>query len=293
MVVSKGMRTPLRMVLAIGLGVFSSYADGIDLSRAEKLYQTTEYQASLKLVLPLPSKNASAYYLMGRNYFMLGELKKATESFEQAVAADPNNAVYFHWLGRAYGRRAETSSPLTAPAYAVKTRQNFEKSVALDPNNAEAVNDLFSYYLEAPGFLGGGLDKAANLAKLIAKLDEAEYHFALAQIAEKRKEYHAAEKELKKAEELAPKQVGRVLDVAKFLAKQGRFEESDAAFARAHKLAPNSPKVWFEEAATYIKYHRKLDEARDLLKRYAASPLTPEDEPREAALRLLRQVSRS
>ena len=115
--------------------------------------------------------------------------RRPLEAFERATAVIPNSSTYFHWLGKAQGRRAETSSPFTAPAYASKARQAFEKAVELDGKNLEAINDLFSYYLEAPGFLGGGLDKAANLAKRIQALDPVEYHYALAQIADKRKDY--------------------------------------------------------------------------------------------------------
>ena len=70
-----------------------------------------------------------------------------------------------NWLGRAYGRRAETSNPFTAPGYASKARQMFEKSVALDPSNKEATGDLLDFYLEAPGFMGGGYEKAEALVK--------------------------------------------------------------------------------------------------------------------------------
>ena len=66
------------------------------------------------------------------------------------------------WEG--YGRRAETANPLSAPMLASKARKAFEKSVELDERNLEAINDLFSYYMEAPGFLGGGLDKGGGLA---------------------------------------------------------------------------------------------------------------------------------
>ena len=45
----------------------------------------------------------------------------------------------------------------TATGLASKARQNFERAVQLDPQNREALSDLFEYYLEAPGFLGGGL----------------------------------------------------------------------------------------------------------------------------------------
>ena len=71
------------------------------------------------------------------------------------------NADYNLWLGRAYGRRAEISLQLiTAPGFATKARQYFERSAQLNPYNLDAQSDLFEYYLEAPGFLGGGFDKA-------------------------------------------------------------------------------------------------------------------------------------
>jgi len=82
-----------------------------------------------------------------------------------------------------------------------------------------------------------------------------------------------------------------VLDLAKFLAKQGRWEESEAAFRQARQLAPDSPKVLFEEASAYIRAGRNLEAARELLKRYLAAPLTPTDPPRHEAELLLKQAS--
>ena len=139
---------------------------------------------------------------------MLGEFKKAGEAFERATAIDPKNSVYFHWLGKAHGRRAETSSPVHCSGLASKARQAFEKAVELDGHNIEAINDLFSYYLEAPGFLGGGLNKAADLAKRIQAIDPIEYHYAMAQIADKRQDYEQPSPISASAFELAPRQVG-------------------------------------------------------------------------------------
>jgi len=176
------------------------------------------------------------------------------------------------------------------PGYASKARQYFERAVALDSTNGEAVNDLFDFYLEAPGFLGGGTHKAEALAKHIAELDAAEGHYALAQIADRKKEYDTAEQQLRRAAELAPRQVGRILDLAKFLSKRGRVKESEAMFDQAAKMAPNSPKVLYERAATYVKEHRNLKEARELLEQYLRSPLTPEDPSRERAEALLKKT---
>ena len=264
---------------------------GPEYDRALDLYKHTDYEESLKLLLPLQGKGAADFALIGQNYFMLGNAKRASDFFQQAVTAEPNNSVYHHWLGRAYGRRAETGNPFTALGQASKARQSFEKAVALDPKNSDAVNDLFEYYLEAPGFAGGGLDKAAQVADRIAERDAAEGNYARARIAEKHKQFHDVEKHLRRAMQLAPLQVGRVIDLAKFLAKQGRFEESDKTFVDAQKLAPDAPKVMYARAATYIETKRNIETAKALLEKYLTSSLTPDDPPRAEAQKLLRQVS--
>jgi len=264
-----------------------------NLDQARKLYDLTDFDQSIRLLQALPDKDASVYALLGRNYFMLSDYKKATDLLEKAYAADPHNAEFALWLGRAYGRRAETSSPFTAPGYASKTRQFLEKSVQLNPHDIEALNDLFEYYLEAPGFLGGGLDKAQAISQKIAAVNPSEGHWAQAKIAERRKEFSTAEEQLKRAIELAPHQVGRLIDLARFLVKQGRVQEADQSLAKADKIAPNSPKLMFAKAELYIRTGRNLDEAKALLQRYLTCTLTPEDPPRADAQKLLRKVQGS
>lgn len=258
--------------------------------RAEELYQRTDYQASLSLLEGVSKPDGHTYCLIGKNYFMLGDYKKATDAFQKALALEPTNSVYAHWLGRGFGRRAETSSLLTAPMHASKARQYFEQAVALDPSNEEALNDLFDYYLQAPGFMGGGYDKAERVAERIAERNAAEGYFARAQLADKRKQFDTAEEQLRHAMELAPRQVGRVVDLAKYLAKRGRIQESEAAFDKAEQLEPGSPKVCFARARTYIEQRRNLDKAKVLLIKYLHSNLTPDDPPREQAEKLLKQV---
>ena len=211
---------------------------------------------------------------------MQGDYKQATESFEKALALAPRSSELHRLLGNAYGRRAETGSVLTAPGNARKARQYFEQAVALDPNNREAAANLFEYYLEAPGFLGGGIDKAENIAKRIATLDIPAGHHALAQLEGKRKRYDAAEQQLRSAIALAPHEVGRLIDLAKFLADRGRVKESDQTFAEAARMAPNSPELLFARAETYIQQKRNLTDARELPE---ALPGQPADAGRSAA----------
>ncbi len=272
------------------LALANAFGGPAELERARKLYSYTDYDGSLKILLPLANKDSATWLLIGQSYYGSGDLKKATEAIEKATAMEPANSIYFMWLGRAYGRRAETSSAFTAPGLASKSRQHFEKSVELDPTNLEAMSDLFEYYLEAPGFLGGGMDKAAKMADRMAKLNATEGSWARARIAEKKKEFPSAEEQFRRAVELAPREVGRLLDLAKFLAKQGRFQESDQTFQAADRMEPNSPKVMFAKADTYIRNKRNLDAARSLLKQYLSATLTTDDPPRAEAEKLLKQA---
>jgi tetratricopeptide (TPR) repeat protein len=278
----------LGCVLLSALPLAAAADAGLVSARAQ--YARTNYEGALSALNAIPQKDGAGWELTGMSYYMLGEFKKASEAFEKAVKLEPRNSQYQNWLGRAYGRRAELSSFLTAPGLASKARNSFERAVELDPGNLEAASDLFDYYLEAPGIMGGGLDKAEALASRVKTANPAEHHYMLARIAEKRKEYQTAEQQLRLAVDAAPRQVGRVLDLAKFLAKRGRYQESEEAFVRAEKIAPNEPKVMFERANAYVKTGRNLDTARVLLQRYLEASLTPDDPPRKDAESLLKRL---
>ena len=103
----------MRGLIGILLAVSCGFAQD-SLQRAEELYNKTDYKESLELLRTVPPRDvfptqASVYNLIGRDYFMLGEYKKATEAFQKAFALEPSNSVHAHWLGRSFGRRASTN----------------------------------------------------------------------------------------------------------------------------------------------------------------------------------------
>src|SRR5580658_2304766 len=280
----------MRILSALLLLVSLASASPEVVRRASDLYQRTDYAGSLHVLAEDPAPDAAGHLLTGKNYFMSGDYKKAIEFFEKAVAASPANSEYELWLGRAWGRRAETGGWLMATSNASKARQHFEKSVALDPQNREAKNDLFTFYLNAPGFLGGGSEKAEAAAKSIAAERPAEYEFEESQIADQKKDYSGAETHLRRALEFAPAEACRVVDLARYLARRGRLKESDQLFEKAVKLAPGQPRVAFAEASTHIENHRSIARARALLESYLHASLTPDDLPRQEAEKLLRRA---
>jgi tetratricopeptide (TPR) repeat protein len=284
------IRNAAVVAFAIFAAVSSAQTPSVEWVRAHELYQRTEYNQSLAQLLAMNPKEAATLQLMGQDYFMLGEYKKSSEFLEKAAALTPNDAQCLLWLGRAYGRRAETSNPFSAPGFATKARQMFEKVVALEPANREAIGDLFDFYLDAPGFLGGGQSKAEALASRVSQIDPAEGLYYQAQLDDRRNQYDSAEQKLRRAIQIAPTQAGRYLELAKFLAKRGRIPESEAMFGEAARLSPNNPHQIFDRASLYVKERRNLAQARELLERYLRLPLTPNDPPRDRAEALLQKT---
>lgn len=277
------MRILILMLIAAGL-CFG------DVASARARYERTDYAGALKLLTGAPA-SAETLLLTGQCHYHLRDYRKAIDALERAEKAAPRDAAVLHWLGRAWGRRAESANPFQAPGFAVRAHKAFEQAVALDPAREEAVSDLIEYYLEAPGFLGGGVDKALALAdKELKTRNLAQFHYVLAQISRKRKQDDAAERELRRAAELDPSSAGRLADLALFIARRGRLSEAERLLATAARLEPKAPGWRFTLAQMYVEANVKFSEARRLLEEYLKLPLTPDDPPRVEAEALLRRI---
>src|SRR6266852_5209749 len=104
--------------------------------------------------------NAEIYNLLCRAHFELGAWDAGISACEKATALEPNKGLYHLWLGRTYGEKADHAGFLSAAGLAGKVRTEFERAVQLSPSSWEARTDLAEFYLEAPGMVGGGKDKA-------------------------------------------------------------------------------------------------------------------------------------
>jgi tetratricopeptide (TPR) repeat protein len=267
----------------------AAVAQNAPIEQAEKLFRKTDYAGALNLLKGQP-RTPAALFLEGRCWYHLADYKQAVETFEKLTEAEPRHGPYMNWLGKSWGRRAENANVFQAPGFASRAREAFEKAVAMDATHRESLEDLFQYYLEAPGMLGGGLDKAKRLLPLIQKADPASYHSALAQIAEKTRDYGAAESHLKQAAMAVPRVAGKMVDLARFLARRGRVKEAEAVFGEVAKVAPSDPARLFAQAEVYIEAKTNQAEARKLLAQYLAMPLTPDDPPRRDAEKLLKKL---
>ena len=224
--------------------------------------------------------DAAAHNLLCRAYFSIGDWNRSVSACEQAVSLDPQNSRYHLWLGRVYGEKADSSSFFTAAGLAKKVRTEFEQAVQLDPDNVDARTDLAEFYLEAPGIVGGGQDKARAQLQTLAKLDPAKAHWVKGRLAEKRKDPVEAEKEYRAALSSEPGNAAAHRGLAEIERRQGKMEEAvkdlqaslearDSAVVRTILakiyLEQKKPELARAEVERALKLAPNYEEAKQLL----------------------------
>ncbi len=274
---------------AQGVGV------GATLAQANQALQAGEADKSLGLLNSLPQGGrdlAEAQNLACRVHYALEDWNQAADECEQAVQLEAGNSVYHDWLGRALGAKADRASFLTAYSLGKRVRVEFETAAQLDPRNREALSDVGEFYEEAPGIVGGGIDKAEQVAAQLERLDGARAHELLAEIAEHRKDYGTAEREWKAAIARAQHQAPYWASLAGFYRRRGQWEEMESAIhsaVSAEERDKRSPVALYDGAGLLIVTHRDPGLAAKMLEDYLASPFKTEEGPAfEAHLRLAR-----
>jgi tetratricopeptide (TPR) repeat protein len=215
--------------------------------------------------------DAESSNLLCRAYFALEQWDRAEASCRKAVALDPENSRFHLWLGRVYGEKADRANFLSAAGLAGKVRGEFERAVQLNPNDMDARLDLAEFYLEAPGIVGGGEDKARDQAQSIATLNPAREHCIYARIAEKKKDTATAEREYHQYIDLSGGDAEAWLNLALFLRRQKRFDEMEQAIVKLSQAPMPKPGVLVEAAEMLYRSGRRYAFATELLHRYLAS----------------------
>jgi cytochrome c-type biogenesis protein CcmH/NrfG len=167
------------------LASFPLCAKTAEWDRARALIAASDFKQAAAVLEKVSKKDFDNALLLGQAYMELKKYGDAVDAFENATELAPKSSEAQLWLGRAWGRIAE-SNKFLAFVRARKAKSAFEKAVDLDPKNRDALDDLFEYYFQAPGIVGGGLDKAEGVAKRIAALDAKAGERLLARIAHER-----------------------------------------------------------------------------------------------------------
>jgi tetratricopeptide (TPR) repeat protein len=212
--------------------------------------------------------DAESSNLLCRSYFAMEDWDRAESACKRAVALDSNNSRFHLWLGRVYGGKADRANFLSAASLAGKVREEFERAVQLNPKDVDARTDLAEFYLEAPGIVGGGEDKAREQARTIATANPARARWVYARIAEKKKDAKTAEREYRQYIELSNGDADAWLNLALFLRRQKRFEEMEEALVKTSQAPMPKLDVLVDAAQILFRSGRSFPFAVQLLKRY-------------------------
>ena len=226
--------------------------------------------ASLQRRISSAPQDAEPYNLLCRAYFTLSDWDKGISACEKAVSLDPENAQYHLWLGRIYGEKADHAGFLSAAGLAGKVRNEFEAAVRLNPNSVEARTDLAEFYLEAPGIVGGGRDKAEAQAQKLATMDPVKAGWVKGRLAEKKKDLVSAEREYRAAIESSHGAALAWLNLALFYRHSGRLDQMEDAIRHAGAARVDQPEVLMECAEMLLRAKRDLPQATLI-----ASPVSP------------------
>lgn len=245
------MRTTVPIVTPAGLATLLAALLGVLLPQAAAVAQTTpapvEYDSAVALFEAgrfekaepaLRTRagerptDATAAYWHGRVLLARGRTGPAMKELERAVALDSTVVRHRVWLARATMEEAKQASIFRRPGLAKRVRRLLEGAVAYAPDDLEARRELLTFYVMAPGSMGGGMDKARGQADAIAARDACLGHLASAQIYRKRK---AADEEssLQAAMAVCPDTLESYDALERFYERMGR--QADAASVRARR----------------------------------------------------------
>ncbi len=227
--------------------------------------------ATLSSRLSSAPTDAESANLLCRTYFAMEEWDRAESACKRAAALDPNNGRYHLWLGRVYGEKADRAGFLGAASLVGKVRDEFQRAVQLDPQDVETRLDLAEFYVEAPGIVGGGTEKAREQARTIGAMNPGREHWVYARIAEKKENAALAEREYRQYIELSHNDAEAWLNLALFMRRQKRLDEMEQALIKASESPMPKPDVLVESAGMLYHAGRNYSLAIQLLQRYLST----------------------
>lgn len=238
------------------------------IEQAKALFEQSKYDQVKKILAPIGEKDsdyAAAQYYLGRVAFEEKKYDDAQDFFEEAVDADDKVADYHSWLGNTYGTIAQNSNMIKKGMLAPKMKNAWERAIALDPKNIDARTSLIQYYTQAPGFMGGSIEKAKEVANQIIKLKPAEGHRQMGNIYMSEKNSAEAEKEFLAMVKADPMYVS---GLANFYTGQKQYEKAFGLFEEALVKNPEDYTSIYQIGKTSALSGQKLDRGEECLKKY-------------------------
>ena len=228
-----------------------------------------EAQKAFEALAAADAANPDIQFYLGRLALQRDDHEKAVAYLEKAIALAPTDARYHHRLGDAYGRSAQKAGMFSKMGLAGKCRTAYEKAVELDPKSIDARLALLGFYQQAPGIVGGGMDKALLQAQAIKQLDPARGGMAIAGVYVIEKKYAQAFAEFDEALKEKPGDYAALFQAGRLAAISGEGLASGLEALR-QCLAQTPPGNQPGHAAAHWRIGNILEKQNDRLGARAA-----------------------
>lgn len=208
-----------------------------------------------------------AHELLCTLYRSVAHYDEAIHECEVASTLQPGSSAAELELARTYGAKADHAGALTGLRMVGRIRDSFEKAAQLDPKSVDALSDLGEFYVEAPGMVGGGVDRARAIVVQLRPLSPARAHRLAGMIAAKSGDTATANAEF--AAELASASTPEAyVDLAVYNRKRKQWSaaETNAVLAIQKDTAHGPDTV--DAAETLLAIKRSLPTAQQGLQDY-------------------------
>ena len=268
------------------------------------------YQARVAKGLPFPGtlymgRFARNDFTYGVALFQHGYLDQAAESFQQVIAAKPDDAEAYYNLGTLYLRKNDLAQAQRYLEQTVKLRpeypeawnnlgmiagqqnqpdqamRNFKRSLELRPDYVIALLNLGNICRRQ-----GNTSEAERLLNRAIELEpqNAEANYSLGMLYVRQSDLARSVALLQKAVELRPEYPDAINNLGVLYVRLGKNAEAEQEFAKCISVAPNFDQAYLNLARLYMLLQEK-EKARDTLQ--ALLKLQPQHKLAQQALEML------
>lgn len=222
------------------------------------------------LVSTYPEKS-EGYRILCMYWISENDWSRAIKFGKKAVKLDKQSGMAHHWLGRAYGRKAQNSSRFRAAFLVGNVKKHFRKAAELMPDYIRTHEDLFKFYSGSPRLAGGSRELAEKELEHIEKLDpfrgsemKAKYYFSIGKNV-------LAEKEIEKAISLDSANVDARWTKTHILMNVNRIA-TRRQLRQLYLMAPqDSLKIFYQLGLTYLLEGDSLERGIEIYSKYISS----------------------
>jgi len=227
--------------------------------------------ASFQQVIAAKPNEPEAYYNLGTLYLHKNAFTEARQYLERTVKLRPNYPEAWNNLGMIAAQQGQSDDAI----------RNFKQSLLLRPDYAIALLNLGNVYRRQ-----GNFSEAEKLLKRALELEpeNPEVHYNLGMLYARQKQLPLASEYLQRAISLRPDYPDALNNLGVFFVREERYPEAEEKFKACIRVAPNFDQAYLNLARLYVILKEK-DKAREVLQ--ALLQQQPQHKMAQQALEML------